>query len=257
GVRFTEKDISVYNPVSFTRAMDECSFKHYWFETGTPTFLLKLLKEHDYPVVDFENLNLKSSMFSSYEIERLRVEPLLFQTGYLTIKKYDPESEIYTLSYPNKEVKSSFVEILVDYFTQIRKEETPTLIEDLREAFLKNDLDKVFKVLKVFYAKIDNSIKISQEKYYQTVFYIIFTLLGYRIKVEVNTNDGRMDAVIKTDTTIYILEFKLTQTAKKAIEQIKTKEYYNIYLLDSRKLILIGVQFNKKSGTIKSWEIED
>ncbi|MBN2695539.1 PD-(D/E)XK nuclease domain-containing protein, partial [bacterium] len=122
---------------------------------------------------------------------------------------------------------------------------------------LKNDLDKVFKVLKVFYAKIDNSIKISKEKYYQTVFYIIFTLLGYRIKVEVNTNDGRMDAVIKTDTIIYILEFKLNETAQKAIEQIKTKEYYNIYLLDSRKLILIGVQFNKKSGTIKSWEIEE
>jgi len=257
GIRFTKKDLLVYNPVSFTRAMDECDFNNYWFETGTPTFLLKLLQENDYEVVDFEDLKLKDSMFSSYDIDKLRIEPLLFQTGYATIKDYDKESEIYTLSYPNREVRLSFVERLVDYFTPIAKEETPSLIEKIREGFLKNDMAKIFKVLKVFYSKIDNSIKIKQEKYYQTIFYILFTLLGYRIKAEVNTNDGRMDAVIKTDNLVYILEFKLDKTAKEAIEQIKEKEYYNSYLLDSRPLKLIGVQFDSENGSIKDWVIEE
>jgi hypothetical protein len=257
GIRFTKKDAPVYNPVSFTKAMQQGDFQHFWFETGTPTFLLKLLKEKEYEIIDFENLRLKSGMFSSYEIDKLRVEPLLFQTGYLTIKDYDPESDLYTLSYPNKEVRQSFVERLVDYFTPIAKEATPSLIEDIREAFLNNNMEEVFYVLKVFYAKIDNTIKIKQEKYYQTVFYILFTLLGYRIKAEVNTNKGRMDAVIKTDKIIYIFEFKLNKTPKEAIEQIKQREYYQKYLLEKKTIKLIGVQFNNETGEIKEWEIEE
>ena len=224
GIRFTKKEVLVYNPVSFTRAMDECDFHHYWFETGTPTFLLKLLEEKDYDVVNFENLQLESSAFSSYDIDKLKLEALLYQTGYVTIKDYDSDSMLYTLSYPNKEVRSSFVLYLADYFTFLGREKYPSLVEQLRKAFLKNDIDEVFEILRVFYAKIDNTIKLKQEKYYQTVFYIIFTLLGYRIKAEVNTNKGRMDAVIKTDSNIYIFEFKLDKPASKALEQIKKRD---------------------------------
>ena len=256
GIRFTEKNVLVYNPVSFTRAMDECNFKHHWFETGTPTFLLKLLEEKDYDVVNFENLQLESSAFSSYDIDKLKLEALLYQTGYVTIKDYDPDSTLYTLSYPNKEVRSSFVLYLADYFTFLGREKYPSLVEQLRKAFLKNDIDEVFEILRVFYAKIDNTIKLKQEKYYQTVFYIIFTLLGYRIKAEVNTNKGRMDAVIKTDSHLYIFEFKLDKPASKALEQIKKRDYYEKYLLDGRKLILIGVSFTSKTGEIKSWKME-
>jgi hypothetical protein len=128
-------------PVSFTRAMDEGSFNHYWFETGTLTFLLKMLKERfdstkeRKAVADLENMVLAESDFSSYEIDNLSVEPLLFQTGYLTIKDYDSDSQLYTLSYPNKEVRSAFVRRLADYFSPVRKEEVPSLVEDLREAF--------------------------------------------------------------------------------------------------------------------------
>jgi len=257
GIRFTKKEAPVYNPVSFTRAMQHGDFQHFWFETGTPTFLLKLLKERNYDVVNFEELKLVSSGFSSYEIERLEVEPLLYQTGYLTIKDYDPESEIYTLSYPNKEVKQAFLERLLDYFSQVRSIMAPSMIEDIRTAFLNDDMDEIFEVLQVFYSKIDNTIKIKQEKYYQTVFYILFTLLGYRIKAEVNTNKGRMDAVIKTDKIIYIFEFKLNKTPKEAIEQIKQREYYQKYLLENKTIKLIGVQFNQETGEIKEWEIEE
>jgi len=109
GIRFSEEEVNLYNPVSFTNAMDHGNFKHYWFETGTPTFLLKLLKQIDYDIINFEKLELRSDAFSSYEIDKLRVEPLLYQTGYLTIKDYDPDSYIYMLSYPNREVKEAFV----------------------------------------------------------------------------------------------------------------------------------------------------
>jgi len=257
GSRFSEKNVTVYNPVSFTKAMEHGKFKHYWFETGTPTFLLKLLKKYDYFIPNFESIQLKASSFSSYEIDRLRVEPLLYQTGYLTIKDYQLDGDLYTLSYPNREVKEAFVEYLSDYFTPVEREKAPVLIDHLRSALLANNLEEVFEILQIFYAKIDYDIKLQHEKYYQTIFYILFTLLGFRIKVEVSTNKGRMDAVVKTENYIYILEFKLNKSPEIAIAQIKEKEYYQKYLLDKRELILIGVNFTSKTGEIENWKVEE
>ncbi len=255
GFRFSKKNITLYNPVSFTKTMDQGFFEHFWFETGTPTFLLKLLQQNNYDITTFDSLQLNSFAFSSYEIEKIRVEPLLYQTGYLTIKDYNQESDIYTLSYPNKEVNVAFIRYLTDYFTPVNKEIATSLIEKLRLALMENNLNDVFeKVLKVFYAKIEYDIKLKHEKYYQTIFYILFMMLGVRIKTEVKTNDGRMDAVVETDSHIYIFEFKLDKSTKEALEQIKEKEYYNKYLLDKRNLVLVGVNFNSETGEIADWE---
>ncbi|MEA1972986.1 MAG: AAA family ATPase, partial [Candidatus Cloacimonadota bacterium] len=255
GIRFSRKKITLYNPVSFTKAMEHGNFDYYWFETGTPTFLLKLLQQNKYDITRFEDLQLNSFAFSNYEIENIRVEPLLYQTGYLTIKDYNQEADIYTLSYPNQEVNIAFIRYLTDYFTPVSKEIAASLIEKLRSALLENNLKEVFdKVLKVFYAKIEYDIKLKHEKYYQTIFYILFMMLGVRIKTEVRTNDGRMDAVVETDTHIYIFEFKLDKSTKEALNQIKEKEYYNKYLLDNRKLVLVGVNFNSETGEIADWE---
>ena len=253
GIRFSEKEMYVYNPVSFTNAMDYGDFKHYWFETGTPTFLLKLLKENDYDIPQCENMLLTADSFSSYEVDNIRLEPLLYQTGYLTIKDYNKETGNYTLSYPNEEVRSAFVKRLVDYFTPVEMAKVPSLVEETRTALLENNLEDLFEILNVLYAKIDNTIKIKHEKYYQTIFYIFFTLLGYRIKVEVNTNKGRMDSVVETDKYIYIFEFKLNKTAAEALAQIKNREYYKRYLSDPRSKILLGISFNSDTGEIKEW----
>ncbi|MCD4819362.1 MAG: ATP-binding protein [Candidatus Cloacimonetes bacterium] len=255
GFRFSKKNVTLYNPVSFTKTMDQGYFEYFWFATGTPTFLLKFLRQKKYDITKFDNLQLNSLAFSSYEIEKIRVEPLLFQTGYLTIKDYNQDSDLYALSYPNKEVKTAFIMYLTDYFTPVNKEIAPSLIEELRTSLLENNLEKVFnKVLKVFYAKIEYDIKLKHEKYYQTIFYILFMMLGVRIKTEVRTNDGRMDAVVQTDTHIYIFEFKLDKSTKEALNQIKEKEYYSKYLLDKRKLVLVGVNFSSKTGEIDDWE---
>ena len=261
GIRFSEKKLSLYNPVSFTKAMMNCNFKNYWFETGTPTFLLKLLRKMDYEIINLESLQATSDSFSSYEIDNLKIEPLLFQTGYLTINDYNPDSELYNLSFPNKEVKQSFVKYLIDYFTSVPREEAPSLIEKIRTAFYANDLDKVFSLVNKFFIKIEYDIKLKHEKYYQSVFYCLFSLLGYRIKTEIKTNPfdklrdrkGRMDAVIQSDTHIYIIEFKLDKSAEIAVQQIKENKYYKKFEGDDREIILIGVNFTSRNGEIEKW----
>jgi hypothetical protein len=253
GIRFTKENVTVYNPVSFTNAMMEVDFKNYWYETGTPTFLLKLLLENKYDISLLESLQAPPEAFSSFEVDRLDLMALMYQTGYLTIKGYNDKTQIYTLSYPNREVKESFLRGLSGYFVSPGQKNTAVFVAQLDEAFRNNDLNGVFIVLKTFYANIDYEIKLSYEKYYQTVFYLLFTLLGYHAEVENHTNDGRMDAVIKTSTHIYVIEFKLDKTAKEALQQIKDREYLQKFALDQRQKVLIGVDFDSESGQIKEW----
>ncbi|SLM29225.1 conserved hypothetical protein [Desulfamplus magnetovallimortis] len=267
GFRFSKKPVTVYNPVSFIKAMEQGDFGHYWFETGTPSFLLELLKKaHEensqltrpnWTIVDIDGMKLISDTFSSYEVDHIEVEPLMFQTGYVTIRDYDPDSRLYTLGYPNDEVRYAFIKKLSGYFTPVAEARVPSLIEQLRSALVNNNLESVFEILTVFYARVENSIKLKHEKYYQTIFYILFTLLGYRIQVEENTNKGRMDAVVKTPKRIYIFEFKLNMSAQEALQQIRQKEYYQKYALDGRPVTLIGISFNKDSGEIREWKTEE
>jgi len=253
GIRFSEKPLSLYNPVSFTKAMMNCDFKNYWFETGTPTFLLKLLKQNDYDIPNLEGLKAKSNIFSSYEIDNLDVVALLFQTGYLTIKDYDIDRELYTLSYPNNEVKYAFLDKLVCYYSKMPSSKTSMLLETLYDSLYENNMEDFFDALKVYYANIDYDLKDKTEQCYQLIFYLIFSNLRYKINTEVKTNKGRMDAVVETPNFIYIIEFKLDKSADFAIEQIKEKEYYQKYLLNEKKLILLGVNFDSKTGQIKDW----
>ncbi len=252
GYRFSKKSEKVYNPVSLTKFVQNGEIEHYWFETGTPTFLLELMKENNYDVRKLEELKLHSAAFSTYEIENLRVEPLLFQTGYLTIKDYNEKGGIYTLSYPNQEVKSAFLAYISDYYTPVAKEYTPNYIFELQEAVEKNDIDEFMKLLNVFYANIEYDLHIKHEKYYQTIFYVVFALIGLRINTEVKTNQGRADVVIQTDTHIYIFEFKLFDTAKNAMKQIDSKKYYEKYLLEKKEIVLIGVGFDIENRNIKN-----
>ena len=251
GYKFSKRSEAVYNPVSITKFVQNEELEHYWFETGTPSFLLELMKTNKYNLLRLEELKLNSAAFSTYEVERLRVEPLLFQTGYLTIKDYDEEYDEYTLSYPNLEVKGAFLNYISDYYTPLYMEDTPQYQNELIRAILKNDIEKFIKVLKVFFANIEYDLHIDNEKYYQTIFYIVFTLIGVKISAEVKTNNGRVDAVIETKTHTYIFEFKLFDTSKAALKQIEDKKYYEKYLLNKKQIVLIGVGFDKNTKNIK------
>ncbi len=256
GIRFSEKPIALYNPVSFTSTMKNCDFKNYWFETGTPTFLLKLLKNTDYDVSILDGLKVKPSVFSSYEIERLSVEALLYQTGYLTIKDYDPETQEYTLSYPNREVSESFSDRLIDFYSELPASKMSIIFRTLYESLQNNNLDDFFEALKTYYANIDYDLKNKTEQCYHLIFYLVFTNLSFRINTEVKSNKGRMDAVIITPKFIYIFEFKLDKSAEAAIAQIKEKEDYQKYLLEKKEVVLVGVNFDSKTGQIENWLTE-
>jgi len=268
GYKFHHKGQSVYNPVSIGKFFEnEGEFKNYWFETGNPRFLLDVMKKNDYDISLNENMELTAIGFSAYDIGDIAVEPLLFQTGYITIKDYDPEFKLYTLGYPNFEVYEAFLQYLAGTFTPVRKELASPFASKLVKAINSTDIEGFFKGLKVFFAGIDYDLQIAHEKYYQTVFYVVFRMMGLHVKAEEKTNTGRIDAVIETDThallsnkpafpVIYIFEFKLFDTAENALQQIKDKKYYEKYLDSGKEIMLIGASFSTETRNIDEWITE-
>ncbi len=254
GYRFSEIDKYVYNPFSTLLLFNKNSFKNYWFETGTPTFLIDLITTSQFDVPSLQHLTVGQQAFASYEIGNLSSIALLYQTGYLTIKNI--EEDLYTLGFPNLEVEHSFLEYLSEAYSHVNKELTLRYIVGLANALKQGNLAQFFETLKVFFANIPYTINIPLEKYYQTIFYIVFTLLGLRIQAEVVTNQGRIDAVIELKDTVYVFEFKLNRTKKAALAQINQKQYAEKYMNTGKQLVLVGVEFNKKTRNIGKWAAE-
>jgi hypothetical protein len=243
GYRFTPQGISVYNPFSTLLLLTQKRFEHHWFETGTPEFLVKLILKGDFDIIEIP-FKTEALGFSNYEVDDLNLAPLLVQTGYLTIKEFDPITQNYTLDYPNYEVKHAFLNY---FFRKIHKKNIATSPAiKLHSAFLEEDLDGVINVLQDIFASVEYDIQIRNEKYYQTIFYLIFNLLGYYIKTEVKTNRGRIDAVVESKS-IYIFEFKLNGTKEEALRQIKEKKYYEKYISLGKPIYLVGAEFQDKN----------
>ncbi len=247
----------VYNPYSMMHNLNNPTFEYYWFESGTPTFLINLFKRDRYQVESFDNLSISEEELGAFEPETLPLNTLLYQTGYLTIKEYNKNSKNFILNYPNVEVKEAFLERILVWLSSVQKSKYNDCAYLLREALYHNNLEDFIETLKTFYAAIPYTIQMEYEKYYQTIFYIILTLLGIKINVEVTTNLGRIDALIKTEKFIYIIEFKLNADASKALEQIKTKKYFEQYQHDTRPITLIGISFDTKEKNIGAVVIEE
>lgn len=256
GFCFVETCESVYNPYSTLQLFHTQRFANYWFETGTPTFLMKLLKEQEYEVERLYDLRLRELAFSTYDFENLAIIPLLFQTGYLTIKHYEPERRLFTLGYPNFEVEDAFLTYLLAEFNERERSLNEDYLWDLIDALETKDLDAFFTTLQVFFAQVPYNIHLKHEKYYQTIFYLIFKLIGLRIEAEVHTNRGRIDAVLDTAHTIFLFEFKLDESAEVALQQIKTHEYYQKYHHQTKPLILIGANFDTTKRQVSEWRQE-
>ena len=255
GYRFSKAEVAVYNPVSVGRLFDTTEFSNYWFETGTPSFLINLLKKHHYDLRGLQDKTLTEIAFSSYEVDRIDVLPLLFQTGYLTItdaRRRGPRTS-YRLGFPNREVEEAFSTWLAAAYSEIDRGEAEGALFDVIDGLNAGDLGTCFQRLRVFFAAIPNTIQLRHEKYYQTIFFTIFTLIGEEIEAEVSTNVGRIDAVAKTDSHIYVFEFKLTGTAEEALEQIREKRYFEKYLDDGREVVLVGAAFDPTTRNIEEW----
>ncbi len=254
GYRFHHRAETIYNPVSVMKCLDNQEFKNYWFETGTPTFLIDLLRKKP---IDPTGMVADESDFGTYDPEQLSVLPLLVQTGYLTIKSAaGPLGSLsYRLGYPNREIELSFSRSLAQGFTNLAPEDITSALHRLSAALQEDRMADMLETLKGFFSKIPNTIAIDNEKYYQTIFFTIFTLVGVSIEVEVSTNIGRIDAVVKTTGHITIFEFKLNGTADEAMAQIRTRGYYEPYLDDGRPITLVGVEFSGKTRNLGAHRI--
>lgn len=263
GYCFNEDSAKVYNPFSTLLLFKKQKFNNYWFESGTPTFLLKLIKQQNYNLSTIDRFEINELAFSSYEIEKLSILPLLIQTGYLTIKEFYKNTGLYKLDYPNYEVKNSFFEYLIETYSDVEKFLATNYVNILIKSLKEEDFESFFETLKVFFANIPYDLQLKKEQYYQTIFYIIFTLIGLQVEAEVRTNKGRIDAVIVLGSrVVYLFEFKLFGTAEEALDQIKQKEYYQKYSIQDQlkdhntPLTLIGVEFSETERNIGEWCIE-
>ena len=255
GYHFDADAPAMFNPVSVGKCLDARRFKNYWFETGTPTFLMQLLKREP---VDLEHLEMPEDAFSVYEPEAPAILPLLVQTGYLTVKDSHREGDItvYSLGYPNKEVATSFSYHLAANTTAWNGMDMEAFIGGMSRALRTGDAAGMVERLKTYFAAIPYDIAIVNEKYYQSLFYAAFLLMGARTDAEVRTNNGRIDAVVRVPGYIYIFEFKIRGTSAKALEQIRERRYYERYLGAGDKVILVGAGFSLKTRNITKPRIE-
>ena len=259
GFCFSKSCTPVYNPFSLLLLLDAQDFRNYWFETGTPTFLIKLLQERGYDVRELDDLRVDELTFSSYEVDNLKPVALLFQTGYLTIKGYDAESRLYRLSYPNYEVENAFLRYLLDAFSAAENGMIGGYLWRLSDALRAGDFAQFFEVLEVFFAGIPYDIQIRQERYYQTIFYLIFKLMGLQVQVETRTRRGRIDAVVEMAEGVYIFEFKLAGggSAQDALAQIVERGYAAPYRGAGKPVYAIGAVFGLTEGGVIDWTVEE
>ncbi len=257
GYCFSHECERVYNPFSTLRLFKDKSFENYWFESGTPSFLVKLIREKDFDVTSIP-MEVKSTLFSVYEVDKLEVIPLLFQTGYLTIVGYNKKWNRYKLDYPNREVRESFVDILLREYTEEKVNDS--WIDYLKESIENGNIGKFFEVLEGIFLQIPYDIRMKKERYYQSIFYLIFILIGVDIETEVRTDRGRIDAVIKYGKKVYVFEFKLGGRAEEALEQIKEKGYHRKYEAEGKEVMIIGAGFKvereEEDEEVIEWKVD-
>jgi hypothetical protein len=263
GYHFSEDSEGVFNPFSLLSTFANGKISYYWFETGTPAFLAREMQKNRFNVSKIgEGLMMRQSDIVNYALGENPV-PMLYQSGYLTIKSYDPRTMRYTLVFPNDEVKYGFLDNLLAAYAPVVKRGNGFFVEDFLDDMAKGDMDSVMRRFQAFFANIPYDItnNFETEQHYETVFYIVFTLLGQYTKAEVRSAAGRADAVVETDDRVYVFEFKLnaeggkTWTAEEALAQIDAKDYLIPYQSGGRALVKVGAVFDREKRNLASWLI--
>ncbi len=257
GYHFTHHSIGMYNPFSLLNAFKYKEFGSYWFETGTPTYLVKLLKKHHYDLERMAHEETDSQVLNSIDSESTNPIPVIYQSGYLTIKGYDEEFGMYRLGFPNREVEEGFVRFLLPFYANINKMESPFEIQKFVREVRSGDYDSFFRRLQSFFADTTYEVIREQELHYENVLFIVFKLIGFYTQVKYHTSKGRIDLVLQTDKFIYVIEFKLDGTAEEALQQIHEKHYALPFASDGRKLFKIGVNFSAETRNIEKWIVEE
>ncbi len=243
----------VYNPFSILLLFKHHTFSNHWFKTATPTFLVKLIRQREY--VDLDGIEVGETAFDSFDLDDLKLEALLFQTGYLTVKAYNRDRLLYTLGYPNREVKQSMLEYLIDIFSKLPHPRVRTYAFEVVDALAAGEMDKVEEVLNILLHSLPNQMYGKEERLYHIVIHLFFKYMGLEVDSEVNTSRGRADAVVALEDKIYCFEFKLNKTAEEALEQIRQRGYLDKYRSTGKKLIAVGVNFDGQKREVElDWE---
>ena len=253
GYHFVENSEGLYNPFSLLNTFARKKLGNYWFETGTPTYLVELLKENHYPLEHLTYEQATADTLTGIDTVDSSPIPVLYQSGYLTIKDYDPEFETYTLGFPNKEVEEGFTRFLLPYYAHIRSGSSAFHIVNFVKEVRSGDIDGFMKRLQSFFSDTPYELVRDLELHYQNVLFIIFRLVGFYTQAEYHTSEGRVDLVIRTDQFIYVMEFKLDGTAEEALQQIEEKQYALPFASDPRRLFKVGVNFSNATRNIEKW----
>ena len=254
GYHFHPKGAGAFNPFSVLSSFNKLEFGSYWFQTGTPTFLVELLKRSDYDLRTLiDGVEAPASSFMEYRVDANNPIPLIYQSGYLTIKDYDKRFGNYLLEFPNDEVRYGFLNFLVPFYTPMKDDDQGFYIGKFVYELEHGDYDSFLTRLQAFFADFPYELNDKTERHYQVVFYLVFKLMGQFTDAEVRSARGRADAVVKTPKYIYVFEFKLNGTADQALRQIDDKGYLIPYQSDGRELVKIGVEFSAEERNIGRW----
>ena len=262
GYHFVENSIGMYNPFSLLNTFARRKFGDYWFETGRPSYLVELLKHTHYDLYEMANTETDVDVLNSIDSASINPVPVIYQSGYLTIKDYDPEFGIYRLGFPNREVEEGFVKYLLPFYTSVSAPKTPFEIGQFVREIRSGDYDAFFRRLQSFFADTPYEVIAGQkperdtELHYRNVLFIVFKLVGLYTQVEYHTSQGRIDLVLKTDRYIYVMEFKLNGTAEEALRQIEERQYALPFASDPRQVFKIGVNFSSVTRNIERWLVE-
>ena len=255
GYHFEEDTVGIYNPFSVLNTLAKLRYKDYWFETGTPTFLVDLLKMHNYRLLDITREKVSGDVINSVDSMSTNPIPMIYQSGYLTIKGYDERFKKYRLGFPNKEVEEGFLNFLLPLYTSAGNN-SPFMVDEFVKDVESGNPERFMQRMKAFFADTSYQVVGNAELYFQNAMYLVFKIMGFYTQVERPTSDGRIDAVIQTPDYIYIIECKLDRTADEALRQINDSNYAAPFAMDKRRIYKIGVNFSSQTRGVEQWIIE-
>ena len=257
GYHFSPVSPDVFNPYSLLKCFDEKNFGAYWFASGTPTYLINMMKKFEVLPSDISRVEADESEFDAPTENMPTILPLLYQSGYITIKDYDKEFNYYTLDVPNKEVKVGLTKALIPSYVTPNTLATTNTARRIAQCLAKQDMEGALQLLKTYLGTVPYCNDTRYEGHYQQVLYIIFSLLtDYLVDVEVHTPHGRVDIVMLSRTNLYIIEVKMNKDAQTAMQQIDLKDYRQRFALCGKPVVKVGINFDSDKGNIEDWEIE-
>lgn len=255
GYHFMKDAVAVYNPFSLLNTFKKNEFTNYWFETGTPSYLVYLLKKNHSRLEKMITAQVPENVLKGLESQSSEPVPMMYQSGYLTIKSYNSMYKLYQLGIPNKEVEDGFYNYLLPNYASVSETEAGFCIVNFVEEVKTGEVDDFLKRLSSLFADTPYELVKDLENHYQNVIFIVAKLMGFYVKAEYHTSEGRIDLVLQTENYTYVMEFKLDGTAEEALQQINDKSYALPFAVDHRKLIKVGINFSSTTRNIEHWII--